>query len=275
MIRAAGSQQARLLLRNRRLALQSEFSNDQVENSAAFKMAAEPTRRSDQSILRWRFAVCELVYIHAKHFLACMLLLGTKPTWQQSLMMSACGAVDAPPPGTQVPRISGAVRAPKIWRSYSSKQSRQSDWTGSRVDAGGQMVIRRQLNRRYVLAFFEKLRPCLVGIEDCASSHYWSRKLQTLGHTVRLQSATFAPDPSERHASRLGFAVLVKPSCALGRHATAGIHLRSGGGIGMPGGGAGAPLSRRARCCAWSPVKIGRARQRRCWLRMNWALILS
>jgi hypothetical protein len=44
MIRAAVSQQARLLLRNRRLALQSEFSNDQVENSAAFKMAAEPTR---------------------------------------------------------------------------------------------------------------------------------------------------------------------------------------------------------------------------------------
>jgi transposase len=46
------------------------------------------------------------------------------------------------------------------------------------VDASGQMVIRRQLKRRYVLAFFEKLRPCLVGIEACASSHYWSRELQ-------------------------------------------------------------------------------------------------
>ena len=44
MIRADGSQHARLLLRNRRLALQSEFSNDRVENSAAFKMAAEATR---------------------------------------------------------------------------------------------------------------------------------------------------------------------------------------------------------------------------------------
>jgi transposase len=49
------------------------------------------------------------------------------------------------------------------------------------VDAGGQMVIRRQLKRRYVLAFFEKLRPCLVGIEACASSHYWSRELQLWG----------------------------------------------------------------------------------------------
>src|SRR5499425_1221648 len=54
------------------------------------------------------------------------------------------------------------------------------------VDAGGQMVIRRQLKRRFVLSFFEKLPPCLVGIEACASSHHWSRELQALGHTVRL-----------------------------------------------------------------------------------------
>ena len=39
------------------------------------------------------------------------------------------------------------------------------------VDAAGQVVIRRQLKRRYVLAFFQKLPPCLVGIEACASSH--------------------------------------------------------------------------------------------------------
>src|SRR5438309_11224918 len=54
------------------------------------------------------------------------------------------------------------------------------------VDAGGQVVIRRQLKRRYVLAFFENLSPCLVRIEACASSHHWSRELQALGHTVRL-----------------------------------------------------------------------------------------
>ena len=39
------------------------------------------------------------------------------------------------------------------------------------VDGAGQVVIRRQLKRRYVLAFFQKLPPCLVGIEACASSH--------------------------------------------------------------------------------------------------------
>src|SRR5258706_13704269 len=54
------------------------------------------------------------------------------------------------------------------------------------VDAGGQVVIRRQLKRRYVLAFFQKLSPCLVGIEACASAHHWSRELQALAHTVRL-----------------------------------------------------------------------------------------
>ena len=43
------------------------------------------------------------------------------------------------------------------------------------VNAAGQPVIRRQLKRRQVIAFFEKLPACLVGIEACSSSHYWSR----------------------------------------------------------------------------------------------------
>ncbi len=59
------------------------------------------------------------------------------------------------------------------------------------IDAGGQVVIRRQLKRRYVLAFFEKLSPCLVGIEACASSHHWSREIKALGHTVRLMPPAY------------------------------------------------------------------------------------
>jgi transposase len=59
------------------------------------------------------------------------------------------------------------------------------------VDAAGQVVVRRQLRRGRVLAFFEKLPPCLVGIEACASSHYWSRELQVLGHTVRLMPPAY------------------------------------------------------------------------------------
>src|SRR5512132_3551353 len=59
------------------------------------------------------------------------------------------------------------------------------------VDAAGQVVLRRQLRRRHVLAFFQKLPPCLVGIEACASSHHWSRELQALGHTVRLMPPAY------------------------------------------------------------------------------------
>ena len=59
------------------------------------------------------------------------------------------------------------------------------------VDVQGQVVIRRQLKRRYVLAFFQKLAPCLVGIEACASSHHWSRELKALGHTVRLMPPAY------------------------------------------------------------------------------------
>ena len=54
------------------------------------------------------------------------------------------------------------------------------------IDAEGNVIIRRKLKRRYVLSLFEKLQPCLVGIEACASSHHWSRELKALGHTVRL-----------------------------------------------------------------------------------------
>jgi transposase len=39
------------------------------------------------------------------------------------------------------------------------------------VDAKGQVVIRRKLKRHYVLAFFQKVPPCLVGMQACATSH--------------------------------------------------------------------------------------------------------
>ena len=59
------------------------------------------------------------------------------------------------------------------------------------VDADGQVVIRRKLKRRYVLAFFQKVPSCLVGIEACATSHHWSRELQALGHRVRLMPPAY------------------------------------------------------------------------------------
>jgi transposase len=67
------------------------------------------------------------------------------------------------------------------------------------VDAEGNVILRRQLKRRYVLAFFQKLPPCLVGIEACASSHHWSRELQALGHTVRLMPPAYVKPYVKRH----------------------------------------------------------------------------
>ena len=67
------------------------------------------------------------------------------------------------------------------------------------VDAEGNVAIRRQLKRRYVLAFFEKLPPCLIGIEACASAHHWSRELHALGHTVRLMPPAYVKPYVKRH----------------------------------------------------------------------------
>jgi transposase len=67
------------------------------------------------------------------------------------------------------------------------------------IDAEGNVVLRRQLKRRYVLVYFQRLAPCLVGIEACASSHHWSRELQALGHTVRLMPPAYVKPYVKRH----------------------------------------------------------------------------
>jgi len=54
------------------------------------------------------------------------------------------------------------------------------------ISATGTVVVRRQLKRRYVVQFFASLKPCLVGIEACATAHHWGRELAKLGHEVRL-----------------------------------------------------------------------------------------
>src|SRR5262245_34839716 len=60
------------------------------------------------------------------------------------------------------------------------------------IDAAGKVIIRQQLRRGRVIAFFRKLPPCLIGMEACASSHYWARELTTLGHEGRLMPPAYA-----------------------------------------------------------------------------------
>src|SRR5499426_2356098 len=57
------------------------------------------------------------------------------------------------------------------------------------IDAAEKVVVRKQLRRGPVLAFFKALPPCLVGTEACATSHYWARELTKIGHEVRLMPA--------------------------------------------------------------------------------------
>jgi transposase len=111
--------------------------------------------------------------------------------------MAASDAVDGSPTGTRVPTNGRGLRLPRFGGATNAVISTigldiaKSVFQVHGVDAAGQVVIRRRLRRRHVLAFFQKLPRCLVGIEACASSHHWSRELQALGHTVRLMPPAY------------------------------------------------------------------------------------
>src|SRR5213595_1998857 len=59
------------------------------------------------------------------------------------------------------------------------------------IDGNETVVVRKQLRRGKLIAFFESLAPCLVGIEACATAHHWARELTRLGHQVRLMPAQY------------------------------------------------------------------------------------
>jgi len=59
------------------------------------------------------------------------------------------------------------------------------------VNQQGLPVLKRQLRRAELLKFFQKLPPCLIGMEACGSAHYWAREFKALGHTVRLMPPNY------------------------------------------------------------------------------------
>ncbi|MFK7161882.1 IS110 family transposase [Marinospirillum sp. MEB164] len=59
------------------------------------------------------------------------------------------------------------------------------------VDQVGQVVTRKKLARSKVCQFFAQLPPCLIGLEACASAHYWARTLSALGHEVKMIPPAF------------------------------------------------------------------------------------
>jgi transposase len=60
------------------------------------------------------------------------------------------------------------------------------------VNEEGEVVVRRALRRSQVLGYFAKLAPCLIGMEACATAHYWGRELSKLGHRVKLIPPAYA-----------------------------------------------------------------------------------
>src|SRR4029077_13760056 len=90
------------------------------------------------------------------------------------------------------------------------------------IDAEGKVVIRRQLKRRYVLAFFQKLARCLVGIEAWASSHHWSRELRAAGHKVRLMPPAYVRPYVKRQKNDATDAEAICEAVTQGKHAVCG-----------------------------------------------------
>jgi transposase len=71
------------------------------------------------------------------------------------------------------------------------------------VDRHGRVVVRKQLTRTKIRAFFAQLSPCLIGMEACASAHYWAREFSQFGHTVRLMAPQFVR-PDRKHPKNDG-----------------------------------------------------------------------
>jgi transposase len=59
------------------------------------------------------------------------------------------------------------------------------------IDEHGKAVLKKQLRRDQMAAFFVNLPSCLIGMEACGSAHHWGRKLASMGHTVRLMAPQF------------------------------------------------------------------------------------
>jgi transposase len=59
------------------------------------------------------------------------------------------------------------------------------------IDADGEVIVRKQLNRSQVRQFFARMEPCLIGMEACGGAHFWSQELTRLGHSVRMMAPAF------------------------------------------------------------------------------------
>ena len=87
------------------------------------------------------------------------------------------------------------------------------------IDAAGNVILRRQLRRRYVLTFFQRLQPCLIGIEAGMATHYVARELTALGHDVKQVPPAYAKPFRQGHKNDFRDAHAVAEAVQRPRHA--------------------------------------------------------
>src|SRR5262249_61147449 len=95
------------------------------------------------------------------------------------------------------------------------------------VDASGAVVLRKRLRRGQVVAFFAALPRCLIGLEACATAHYWARELQAVGHEVRLMPAQYVKAYVQRNKNDAADAEAICE--AVGRPSMRVVGIQTGG----------------------------------------------
>ena len=127
-------------------------------------------------------------------------------------------------------------------------------------DAMGRVVVQRTLRREAVLAWFVQRPPCLVGMEACASAHWFARELTALGHTARIIAPEFVrpfrlSGKNDANDAAAICAAVRQPQLRF-------VTVKSARAAGAAGGASAAPgLAGRTHCGHQSPAwAAGRVR---------------
>jgi hypothetical protein len=151
------------------------------------------------------------------------------------------------------------------------------------VNGHGKVVLRRQIHRGQMRGLFVNLPPCLIGMEACASAHYWARTLESYGHTVRLIAPHFVKPYLKTHKTDATDAEAIceavsRRTCALCRsrassnsrpcHCTACARVLCGRALRRPARDSGlAP--RQSPDVRLQSKPVGRVTRREAWQRVG------